>query len=88
MRGRTSKGKDTSAITGKGKETVDGTEQGTGKGSTNTRGDKTKKETESIKDVDTSEQAGAGGNVKKDTADWTKKAKTCTWFDVVKGLKP
>ena len=45
----------------------------------------------STKEVDTFELVGAsgsGGRVKKDRVNRKKKAKTRTWFDVVKGLNP
>ena len=83
--------------TGKGKKTGDGTGQRAKDGRTNTRGDERKKEVErnkeveSTREVDTSKQVGASGNggrVKKDRANRKKKAKTRTWSDVVKGLKP
>ena len=45
---------------------------------------------ESTEEVITSNRVGTSGNdgrVKKDRANWKMKAKTRTWFDVVKGLK-
>ena len=68
---------------------TDGTGQETREEERTKGEDKQKTEPESTEGVGTSEQVGesvSGGRVKKDKAD-RKKAKTRTWFDVVKGLK-
>ena len=115
LRGR-SKG---STETGEGKETV----EPVGKRRTGRRGDKKKKEAESTKEVDTSEQVGASGceeevctqeekcmlcgghhdgtdhdaesneqfefgGPAEEAEGHMEKAKTRTWSDVVRGLKP